>query len=169
MTCSKSTQPCPNVQIPLGGFDQTLSETRVGDKVRWVRAGLRQVRGLCLVGSGRVRVRVVEFGTGPARLCRWSGLVGSLLNPTTRTRPDMSAPATRSPTKSGPCQTPLRAPTDSVCDPTRPDQTHGRSPYMSTTRQSRRTCRRPKRSVGLVRSVQWNLDVTRRVRRLQRN
>ena len=50
------------------------------------------------VGSGRVRV--VEFGTGPTRLCRWSDLVVSFLNSTARTRPDMSAPATRSPTKS---------------------------------------------------------------------
>jgi len=42
-----------NGQIPLGGTD----------KVHWVRTGLRQFRGLCLVGSGRVCVRVVEFGT----------------------------------------------------------------------------------------------------------
>ena len=40
-----------SLQIPLGGPDQT-----VGDP------GLRQVRGLCLVGSGPVRVRAVEFG-----------------------------------------------------------------------------------------------------------
>ena len=40
------------VQIPPDGPDQTLSETRVSDKVRWVRVGLRQVRGLCLVVSG---------------------------------------------------------------------------------------------------------------------
>jgi len=121
------------------------------------------------VGSSPCPCSRIRHGPGQTLSLVWSGLVGSLLNPTTRTRPDMSAPATRSPTKSGPCQTPLHAPTDFVCDPTRPDQTHGRSPYMSTTRQGRRTCRRPKRSVGPVRSVQWNLDVTRRVRRLQRN
>ena len=40
------------IQIPLDGADQTLSETRVYDKVRRVGAGLRQVRGLCLVASG---------------------------------------------------------------------------------------------------------------------
>ena len=33
----------------------------------------------------------------------------------------MSASATTSPTKSGPCQIPLCGPTDFVCDPTRPD------------------------------------------------
>ena len=43
------------------GTDQTLSETRVCDKVRWVRAGLPQS---LRTSSGRVRpgpVRVVEF------------------------------------------------------------------------------------------------------------
>jgi len=42
------------VQIPLDGTHPTLSETRASDKVRWVRTGLRQVRGLCLIGSGPV-------------------------------------------------------------------------------------------------------------------
>ena len=43
-------QLLPIAQVPLGGPDQTLSETR------WIRAGLRHVRRL----SGRVRL--VEFG-----------------------------------------------------------------------------------------------------------
>jgi len=38
-----------NVQIPLGGPNQTLSETRVASPY------LRHVRGLCLVESGPVR------------------------------------------------------------------------------------------------------------------
>jgi len=58
------------------------------DKVRWVRAGFRHVRGLCLFGSGFVSVRVVEFGIGRDRLCRRSGLVVSFLHSATRTRPD---------------------------------------------------------------------------------
>jgi len=33
-------------------------------------------------------VPIVEFGTGPVRLCRWSGLIVSFLNSTTRTLPD---------------------------------------------------------------------------------
>ena len=37
-----------------GPTTRLLSDTRVGDKVRRVRASLRQVRGLCPVGSGRV-------------------------------------------------------------------------------------------------------------------
>ena len=50
----------------------------------------------------------------------------SFLNSTTLTgpdptRPDMSAPATRSPRKSGPCLIPLHGPTDFVCNPTGPD------------------------------------------------
>ena len=123
-------------------------------KVRWVRKGLRQVRGLCR-DSGPVRV--VEFGTGPTRLSRWSGLVVSVLNSTTWIRPDMSAPATRSPTKSGPCQIPLHRPTDYVCDPTRPDP-RSKSVHVEIeltnlrpdNRQSPLTCRRPKRVAGLV-------------------
>jgi len=43
-----------NVQILLGGPDQALSDTRVSDKVRWVRAGLQQL-GLCLVRAAWVR------------------------------------------------------------------------------------------------------------------
>jgi len=84
--------------------------------------------------SGRVRsgllcVRVEEFGTGRARLCRLSGLVVSFLSSTTRTRPNTSAPATGSPTKSGPCEIPLLRLRP---DQTRPDQTHvGQNPYMS--------------------------------------
>ena len=101
----------------------------------------------------------------------------SFLNSTTwtgphRTRPDLSAPATRSPTKSGPCQIPLHGPTDFVCDPTRPDQTHGQSPYMSrlsgqvyTTRQSLRGLVRdpsgPSVWSGRVRVVEFRNDATR--------
>ena len=43
----------------MSKFHWTLSEIRV-------RASLRQVRGLCLVGSGPVYVRVVEYGTARA-------------------------------------------------------------------------------------------------------
>ena len=39
------------VQVPLGEPDQTVSETRVSDIVRWIRAGFRLFRGLSLVGS----------------------------------------------------------------------------------------------------------------------
>jgi len=101
-----------------------------------------------LVWSGPVRVRVVEMARSRPDFV--AGLVVSFLNSTTRTRPDMSASATRSPTKTAPCQIPL------YTDPrtwsaTRPDQTHGQSPYMSRlSRQSPRTCRRPKWSLGLV-------------------
>ena len=52
---STQEQVRDEVHISLDGpGDQTLSDTRVGDKVRRVRASLRQVRGLCPVGSGRV-------------------------------------------------------------------------------------------------------------------
>ena len=61
-----------NVHTPLGRPDQTLpalrhkSPTRVSDSVSDKSADF--------VRSGPVRV--VEFGTGRARLHRWSGLVG---------------------------------------------------------------------------------------------
>ena len=61
--------------------DQTLSEgvhARVSDtSTDFLRSGP--------VRSGQVRIRIVEFGTGPTRICRWSGLVVSFLNSTTRT------------------------------------------------------------------------------------
>jgi len=44
------------------------------------------------VGSGRVRVLVVEFDTGRTRLCRWSGLVASFPNSTAWTGPDQTCP-----------------------------------------------------------------------------
>jgi len=45
----------------------------------------------------------------------------SIVSVWARTRPDMSSPATRSPTGSGPCQIPLHGPREFVCTPTRPD------------------------------------------------
>jgi len=71
------------VQIPLVGPEQTLSETRVSDK------------SADFVWSGPVCVREVEFSTGPTRICRWSGLVVSVLNSTTRTGPDQTCPRLR--------------------------------------------------------------------------
>jgi len=114
-----------------------LTETRISDKARWVRSGFRQIRGHCLVGSGPISVLVVEFGTGLTRLRRWSGLVVSFLNSTTRTRPDMSAPATRSLTKPGLCLIPLHGPTDFVCDLTRPEP-RTKSVHIETERTSLR-------------------------------
>ena len=70
-------QLLPIAQVPLGGPDQTLSETR------WIRAGLRHVRRLTgRVGSGP---RPSESATCPARLYRWLGPVVSFVNCTTLT------------------------------------------------------------------------------------
>ena len=52
--------------------------TRVSDKIRWVRARLRQVLELCLVWSVLVRVRAVEFALACYlaiyRSCVWPNL-----------------------------------------------------------------------------------------------
>jgi len=98
--------------------------------------------------SGRVRsgllcVRVEEFGTGRARLCRLSGLVVSFLSSTTRTRPNTSAPATGSPTKSGPCEIPLLRLRP---DQTRPDPRRTKSVHV----EIERTSLRPDKVRGLV-------------------
>jgi len=53
-----------NVQIPLDGPDQTVGYPGL-------RSGLRQVRGLCLVASGSVRVYEVEFGTNRSLSLLW--------------------------------------------------------------------------------------------------
>ena len=77
-----SPNVCSYVQIPLGGPDQTLSETQTKS-----------------VGSTRVSDKSAYFlwsgpcpcsgiWHGPTTLCRWSGLVVSFLNSTTRTGPD---------------------------------------------------------------------------------
>jgi len=114
------------VPIPLDGPDRTRPE---------------KVRGL----SGRVRVHVVEYCTGRARLCRWSGLVVSKFN---HTDPWTSSASLR------------------------PDQTHGQSPYMlrlsgqvyDQTKSADLSETRAVRGSGLVGSVyiQWNLGKSSR-------
>ena len=113
-----------------------------------------------VAGSGLVRVCVVEFGTGPTRLCGWSGLVVSFVNSTTRTGPDQTCPRLRPGLRqSGPWQIPLPGPTDFVCDPTRSDP-RTKSVHVEIERTSLRPdkvrgcVRRSKRSgSGLVGSV----------------
>jgi len=98
--------------------------------------------------SGRIRSdpcpRVVEFGTDRVRLCRWSGLVVSFPNSTTRTYglclpPDQTRPTNR-----------VRTCRDWA--------------DKSTTGQSPRTCRRPSGSwvwSGRVHVVEFTNDTTR--------
>ena len=88
-----------NVQIPLGGPDQTLSETRVGGpSLRPSPSGPRGSPTSPRTLSGRIRSGPCSgIWHGPTRLCRWSGLVGSFLNSATRThglclRPDQTRP-----------------------------------------------------------------------------
>jgi len=88
-----------NVQIPLGGPDQTLSETRVGGpSLRQSPPGPRGSPTSPRTLSGRIRSGPCSgIWHGPTRLCRWSGLVVSFLNSTTRThglclRPDQTRP-----------------------------------------------------------------------------
>jgi len=110
------------------------------------------------VGSGPFRVQVVEFDTGSTSLCRWSGLVVSFINATTWSRPDSTRHVRACDQVSDKVwsMSNSTARTHGLC--LRPDQTRptdkGRTcrdlADKSTTRQSSRTCRRPKRSMGLV-------------------
>jgi len=116
---------------------------------------------------------MVEFGTDPTRLCRWSGLVVSCLNSTTQTGPDMSAPATRSPTKSA-VRVKFHYTDARTLSATRPDQTHGQSPYKSRSSgqvydqtKSVRTCAQTQAVggsgrvwSGRVRVVEFSNDTT---------
>ena len=43
-SCKQRISKHVNVPVLQGGPDQTLSETQVNDKVRWVHMGLQQVR-----------------------------------------------------------------------------------------------------------------------------
>ena len=109
------------VQVPLGEPDQTVSETRVSDIVRWIRAGFRLFRGLSLVGSV---------------LCQTLSLVGS---GRVVSEPTIHGPRTLSATR--PDQT----------RPTRTKSVHVEIERTSLRPDKvRRTCRRPKRSVSLV-------------------
>ena len=68
---------------------------------------------------------IVEFNTGRARLCRWSGLVVSFVNPTTRTRPDTTRHVcTGDQVSDKVCSvsnSTIHGPTDCVYDPKRLD------------------------------------------------
>jgi len=176
------------VQTPLGGPDQTTSETQVAEtSIRWVRAGFRQVRGLCLVRSGPVRVRVVEFGTGPTRLCRWSDLVVSFLHGPDRTRHVRACDQVSDKVWSmSNFTTRTHGPTDLVCDPTRPDPSvrveierkslqpdkvrglvgDPSGPWVWSGRvrvvtvvEFRNYTTRPDQRQSLVGAVWWNLDI----------
>jgi len=152
------------VQIPLNGPDQTLSATRVC----CVGAGLRQVRRLCLVGSGPCSGTL--HGPDQTLSLVGSGLVVSCLNSTTQTGPDptrhvracdqfsdkvcsVSSSTTRT---HGLCLRP---------DPTRPTD-KGRTISLRPDKVLRGCVRRPKRSVclvwsGRVRVVEFKNDTTR--------
>ena len=114
--CPYSTRPRPDFVGDLGLPQSPL-----------VRAGLWQVCGLCLIGSGRV----VEFSTGPTWLCRWSGGVVSKFHYTASTRhvracnqvSDKVWSVSNSVTR-----------THGLC--LRPDQTHGQSPGQSHGQKS---------------------------------
>jgi len=92
-------QNCINRYLPIYPFTRSTASNNVQIPLGWP-----DYRFCRRPGSGRVLVRVVKFGRGRDRLCRWSGLVVLFLNSTTRTHG-------------------LHA--------TRPDQTHGQSPYVS--------------------------------------
>ena len=85
-TADRSATELPSqVQIPLDGPDQTLSGTRVSDKVSWVRSGSVQItldgldKTLSLVRSGRV---VSKFHyTDPTRPDQTHGPLGSPTSP----------------------------------------------------------------------------------------
>jgi len=121
-TCTRGS-----VQIPLGGSDHTLS---ADPGLRPSPLRPREFPTSQRTSSGRVRsgpVCEVEFGTAPTRLCRSLVGCGRVVSKFHYTDPrTLSA--------------------------TRPDKirTCRDGADKSTTR--RRTCRRPKRSVGLVRS-----------------
>ena len=72
-----------NVQIPLDRPYQTLSETRVSDKVCWVHCR---------------SIQITVHGPGQTLSLVGSGLV-SFLNSTTRTRPDQTHGPLGSPTR----------------------------------------------------------------------
>ena len=115
-----------------------------------------------------------------------SGRIVSKFRYTDRTGPDTFAPATRSLTKSGPCQMSLHGPTDLVCDPTRPDPSvrveierkslqpdkvrglvgDPSGPWVWSGRvrvvtvvEFRNYTTRPDQRQSLVGAVWWNLDI----------
>jgi len=159
-----------NVQIPLGEPDPTRST----DHLR-----LPQVRRLSgQVGSGRVGSGPCPYGGIWHRPDQTLSLVGSggvvsKFHYTDRTR-HVRACDQVSDKVCDPCQIPLHGPTDFVCDPTRPDQTHGQSPYMSRSSgqvydqtKSVRTCAETQAvggsglvGSGRVRVVEFSNDTT---------
>jgi len=73
-------QNCINRYLPIYPFTRNTASNNVQIPLGWP-----DYRFCRRPGSGRVRVRVVKFGRGRDRLCRWSGLVVLFLNSTTRT------------------------------------------------------------------------------------
>jgi len=55
-------RPASAAQSTTVGLHDGLLHPHLRSKVRWVFVGLRQVRELCLVGSGLIRVRVGPVG-----------------------------------------------------------------------------------------------------------
>ena len=136
-TCKRGS-----VQIPLGGTDHTLS---ADPGLRPSPLRPREFPTSQRTSSGRVRsgpVREVEFGTAPTRLCRWSGVVASFLNSTTRTHGLCSRPGQTKSVHVETEQTSQRPDGGLVGDPSGPWVWSGRVPVVEfrndTTRPDQR-------------------------------